>query len=174
MLREPRIPITPVFVTKRKNVLYGDWSTKTHFDDTTELAHKYLIIGTGSVTNCQYQHMWSYQLLHAVPKTPHQPYNTSIALAELVGHAQTIPNTNPVVMYTCGCLREFCFDVIEARGRGYRSARPYKSTNRDWKRARKCNNPKHAIKLGSPKTISLYRAAWRDDFISGYGNGKIS
>ena len=111
---------------------------------------KYLIIGTGSVTNCQYEHMWSYQLLHAVLKTPHQPYNTNIALAELVGHAQTTLSTNPVVMCASGCLREFCFDVIETRGRGYRSARPYKSTNRDWKRARKYNIPEHAIKLGSP------------------------
>ena len=36
---------------------YDMVGTTTHFDDTTELAHKYLIIGTGSVTNCQYKHM---------------------------------------------------------------------------------------------------------------------
>ena len=69
------IPITPVSVKKRKQISYGNSVTTAHFDDTTELAHKYLIIGTGSVTNCQYWHMWSYQWLQAVPKTAHQPYN---------------------------------------------------------------------------------------------------
>ena len=109
LTKRPPIPITPVSVKKRKHIADGDSGTTTHFDDTTELAHKYLIIGTGSVTNCQYQHMWSYQLLHAVPKTPHQPYNTNIALAELVGHAQTALSTNPVAICASGCLHEFYF-----------------------------------------------------------------
>ena len=108
-LCEPPIPITPVSVKKRKQIDDGISGTKTHFDDTTELAHKYLIIGTGSVTNCQYQHMWSYQWLQAVPKTPNQPYNTNIALAELVGHAQTALSTNPVAICASGCLLEFYF-----------------------------------------------------------------
>ena len=50
----PPIPITPVSAKKLKHIAGGVSGTTTHFDDTTELAHKYLIIGTGSVTNYQY------------------------------------------------------------------------------------------------------------------------
>ena len=53
--------------------------------------------------------MWSYQWLPAVPETPHQPCNTNIALAELVGHAQAALSTNPVAICASGCLREFYF-----------------------------------------------------------------
>ena len=69
----PPIPITPVFVKKRKQISYGNSGTTTHFDDTTELAHKYLIIGTGSVTNCQYEHMCSYQWLSSDHVTTLRP-----------------------------------------------------------------------------------------------------
>ena len=73
MLRVPRIPITPVSVKKLKHIAGGVSGTTTHFDDTTELAHKYLIIGTGSVTNCQYEHMCSYQWLSSDHGTTLQP-----------------------------------------------------------------------------------------------------